>query len=70
MRVKFTFCLHFGQEYYMGDALSPEYDIVKHQMLVCLIIGDVMFDHLVNLFIITRFTLRFACYTLFGLNVS
>lgn len=54
----------------MGDALSPEHDIAKHQMLVCLIIGDVMFDHLVNLFIITRFTLRFAHFTLLVLNVS
>lgn len=52
MRVKFTFCLHFSQEYYMSDGLSPEHDIAKHQMLVCFIIGHVMFDHLVYLLLL------------------
>lgn len=54
----------------MADAVFSEHDTKRHLMSVCRIIGDVTFDHLVNLFISSKFILRFSHCTLLVLTVS
>lgn len=41
--------MHFWQEYYINDAVFfPLHSLGRHMILICLIIGDVNFGHVIS----------------------